>query len=256
MKLATASIISLVILRVSPGSVVLAHPDKEEIFPSIPRSHLRKIQDINTSSSMNRRRFLVTPGFLPSRAANRGEGTIRTNGQLSKIIDVSKIAYARAGARFGVSGWNNMYAPRNSKANRARSVPKIRGMAVDGGEPLDESAVPSGKPTIDSAASIAIAIAAYHRVHLPLVEDERPRRRENVGMIGRRMRSSTTSNSRDEPRLPRHHLKPNRLAGKFIDGRDAIEGSSRRRGGSSSTSSRVWSGLVRWPLYNIVLSIV
>jgi hypothetical protein len=102
-------------------------------------------------------------------------------------------------------------------------------MAVEDDGPLDDSAVPTDKPTVDSATSIAIAFAAYNRVHLPLIEDERPRRRENVGMIGRRTRSSTKSNSRDEPLLPRHLLKPNRLAGKFIDDRDAIEGSSRRR---------------------------
>jgi hypothetical protein len=228
MKLATASITSLILLLVSAGSVVLALPD-EEGSPSTLRSHLLKTLDIKTSSSNNRRRFLMIPGVLPIRAANRGKGSIRTNGQISKI-GPSKIAYARAGARFGVSRRSSKYAPpRNSEANHSSSVPKIGGMAVEDDGPLDDSAVPTDKPTVDSATSIAIAFAAYNRVHLPLIEDERPRRRENVGMIGRRTRSSTKSNSRDEPLLPRHLLKPNRLAGKFIDDRDAIEGSSRRR---------------------------
>ena len=175
MKLATASITSLILLLVSHGSVVLALPD-EEGSPSTLRSHLRKTLDIKTSSSNNRRRFLMIPGFLAFRAANRGKGSIRTNRQISKI-DASKIAHARAGAGFGVSRRNNKYAPpRNSMANHASSVPKIRGTAVDDDEPLDDSAVPSDKPTFDSATSIAIAIAAYHRVHLHLIEDERPRR--------------------------------------------------------------------------------
>ncbi|KAL3770477.1 hypothetical protein ACHAW5_001490 [Stephanodiscus triporus] len=45
--------------------------------------------------------------------------------------------------------------------------------------------------------------------------------RDIVDMIGRQ-RSSTTSNARDELRLSRH-MPPNRLAGKYIDGKDAIE---------------------------------
>ena len=175
MKLATASITSLILLLVSHGSVVLALPD-EEGSPSTLRSHLRKTLDIKTSSSNNRRRFLMIPGFLAFRAANRGKGSIRTNRQISKI-DASKIAHVRAGAGFGVSRRNNKYAP-PPMANHASSVPKIRGTAVDDDEPLDDSAVPSDKPTFDSATSIAIAIAiaAYHRVHLHLIEDERPRR--------------------------------------------------------------------------------
>ena len=223
MKLATAAIASHIILLVSPGSLVLACSDKEA-SPSTLRTHIRKTQDIKTSSSKKRRRFLVIPGFLPSRAANPGKGSILTKGQLGKNV-VIKVAFTQAGVRFGDSGRNNKYAPRNSKANHARFDPKIHGIAVDEDEPLDDSAVPSSKPTI-SATTIAVALAAYHRVHMPLIEDERPRRREIMDMIGRRRRSPTTSNSRDDPRLSRRLLKPNRLTGNSIDGRDAIEGST------------------------------
>jgi Zn-dependent metalloprotease len=93
---------------------------------------------------------------------------------------LSNVATAQAGARgletLGVSGPNNEFVPKNSDANHVRFVQKIHGMVVEGaymvvhtdadgnvyainGELLDPLAVPSAKPTIDSASAIAVALA-------------------------------------------------------------------------------------------------
>jgi Zn-dependent metalloprotease len=161
-----------VLLLFLPGSV-LAGPENEEYYSTL-RSHLRKTQVANANAASSSMPFLMSP------AVNRAKGSIQARGQFGKI-DVSSVTAAQAGARciletLNVSGPNSKYVPKNSKAKlHVRFVQQIHGMPIEGasivvhsdaggnvfainGELLDDSTVPSAKPTIDSAKAIAVAL--------------------------------------------------------------------------------------------------